>query len=70
MILFLVGKNINTHRKKDNNNIEELILNQFGEKSRIIKFDNIKRIKEILSNNKDIKEEIFYPNETYKWTKK
>ena len=66
MILFLVGKNINTHRKKDNNNIEELILNQFGEKSEIIKFDNIKRIKEILSNNKDIKEEIFYPNETYK----
>ena len=66
MILFLVGKNINTHRKKDNNNIEELILNQFGEKSEIIKFDNIIRIKEILSNNKDIKEEIFYPNETYK----
>ena len=53
--------------EQTNKNIEELILSKFGEKSEIIDFDNMNKIKTILSNNKVIKEEIFYPNEIYKW---
>ena len=52
--------------EQTNKNIEELILSKFGEKSEIIDFDNMNKIKTILSNNKVIKEEIFYPNEIYK----
>ena len=73
VIFLLVGKikksklkrssiNLNYNEKK----IEELILDKFGEKSQIIYFENMKMIKTILSNNKVIKDEIFYPNEIYK----
>ena len=72
-ILLLVGKNKKTSKKSDNcknneqiNDIEKLILKKFGEKSEIIYFENMKKIKTILSNNKVIKDEIFYPNEIYK----
>ena len=72
-ILLLVGKNKKTSKKSDNcknneqiNDIEKLIVNKFGEKSKIIYFENMKKIKTILSNNKVIKDEIFYPNEIYK----
>ena len=68
-ILLLVGKNKKTSKKSDNeqiNDIEKLILKKFGEKSEIIFFENMKKIKTILSNNKVIKDEIFYPNEIYK----
>ena len=66
LTLFLVGKNKKFNGKKENKNIEELILGKFGEKSEIINFDNMKKIKTLLSNNRVIKEEIFYPNEIYK----
>ena len=46
---------------------EEIILNKFGEQSEIIEFENMKKIKAILSNNNIIKDEIIYPNEIYKW---
>ena len=67
--LILVGKNKKTEKIKVNDNeknIEDLILNKFGEKSESIYFENMKKIKTILSNNKVIKDEIFYPNEIYK----
>ena len=74
IIFILVGKNKKFNFKKEkndynNNNtniIEELFLNKFGDKSEIIEFENMKKIKTVLSNNKVIKEEIFYPNEIYK----
>ena len=66
IILILVGKNKNINENDEINNIDELILNKFGEKSELIFFDNMKKIKTILSNNKIIKEEVFYPNEIYK----
>ena len=49
-----------------NNKIEKLFLDKFGENSEVISFENIKKIKTILSNNKVIKDEIIYPNEIYK----
>ena len=72
-ILLLIGKNKkinikNGHSMNDGhtNDIEKLILSKYGEKSEIIYFENMKKIKTILSNNKVIKDEIFYPNEIYK----
>ena len=75
IIFLLVGKNKKFNLKKEiennnifitNNNIEELIINKFNEKSEIINFENMKKIKTILSNNKVIKDKIFFPNEIYK----
>ena len=74
IILLLVGKKKNSKLQKDiiNNNIgnikdiEDLILGKFGEKSEVIPFENMKKIKTILSNNKVIKDQVFYPNEIYK----
>ena len=71
VIILLVGKNKKTNIKNDNidlngninNYLEELILSKFGEKGEAINFENMKKIKTILSNNKAIKDEIFYPNE-------
>ena len=60
-----VGKNEN-----DNNEDEilnEIIKNKFNEKSEIIYFENMKKIGKILSNNIEIKDEIYYPNEIYKY---
>ena len=72
-IFLLVGKNKKNYLKNSKKNlfaneqiIEELILNKFGEKSEIIYFENLKKIKTILSNNKVIKDDVFYPNEIYK----
>ena len=67
--LLLVGKNKKLKQKEsieNDINIMDLILDKFGEKSEIIYFDNMKMIKTILSNNKVIKDQIFYPNEIYK----
>ena len=73
IIFLLVGKNKKFKIKRSSMNLnlsdkktEELILDKFGEKSEIIYFENMKKIKAILSNNKVIKDEIFYPNEIYK----
>ena len=69
----LVGKNkdIDLDQNLSNENdklikLDELILNKFGKKSEIIFFENMKKIKTILSNSSVIKDEIFYPNEIYK----
>ena len=69
VILILVGKiNVEIHQKNDSStiNLEELILSKFNEKSEVINFENMKRIKTILSSNNFIKDEIVYPNEIYK----
>ena len=68
-ILLVVGKNKDNEHSKNNefiNDVEKLILSKYGFKSEIIYFENMKKIKTILSNNKVIKDEIFYPNEIYK----
>ena len=69
----IVGKNKTFFSKKPKNdldekniNLEYLILNLYRKKSEIIKFENMKKIKTILSNNNVIKDEIIYPNELYK----
>ena len=71
--MLLVGKNkeLNEKKEKDNfiedeNIIEDIILSKYGEKSEIINFENMKKIKTILSNNKVIKDDIIFPNEIYK----
>ena len=74
-ILLLVGKNkISKHlnnncigkKEEGNEYIIELIMNKFGEKSEIINFENMTKIKTILSYNNVINDEIIYPNEIYK----
>ena len=73
IILLLVGKYKELEVKKEKDNfienekiIEDMILRKFGEKSEVINFENMKKIKTILSNNKVIKDEIIFPNEIYK----
>ena len=75
IIFLLVGKNTKFSLKKkienndifnSNNNIEELILKKFNEKSEIINFEHMKKIKTILSSNKVIKDKLYFPNEIYK----
>ena len=70
-ILLLVGKNkifkhMNENCFDENDFLYELIMNKFGEKSEIINFENMTKIKTILSYNNVIKDEIIYPNEIYK----
>ena len=75
-ILLLVGKNkifkyTNNNNsidenERENENIIEFIMNKFGEKSEIINFENMTKIKTVLSYNNVIKDEIIYPNEIYK----
>ena len=71
-IFLLVGKKkkteLNNRKNKCINEkiLEESILNKFGIMSQIIYFENMKKIKTILSNNKAIKDNVFYPNEIYK----
>ena len=67
MIFLLVGKNYKNEIDNNiNNDIEKLIINKFGSKSEAIEFENMKKIKTILSKNKVIKDEIIHPNEIYK----
>ena len=72
IILLLILNNKNFNAKNDyifvekNNSIENLLLNKFRENSELISFDNINKIKTILSNNKVIKDNIIYPNEIFK----
>ena len=71
-ILILAGRNKKRNLKNENTSfidfkkIEKLFLNKFGDKSEIIDYENMKKIKTILSNNNVIKDEIIYPNEIYK----
>ena len=71
----LVGKNKEKNIKYNKNtfdNLDEeekkikLMTNKFGEKSDVIDFENMKKIKTILSSNNVIQDEIIYPNEIYK----
>ena len=67
VIFLLVGKNNKNEIDNNiNNDIEKLIINKFGSKSEAIEFENMKKIKTILSKNKVIKDEIIHPNEIYK----
>ena len=76
VIFLLVGKN-KVYKNENNNNILDelndedkyiikLIINKFGDKSEIINFENMTKIKNILSHNNVIKDVIIYPNEIYK----
>ena len=71
-IFLFVGKNKKMEIKSSSTNdskvkkLEQIILNKFGKDSEIIYFENMLKIKTILSNNKVIKDEIIYPNEVYK----
>ena len=71
----LVGKNRmrNSQNEKENLSdendeirIKEILNEKFGVQSELIDFENMKKIKTILSNNNVIKDEIIYPNEIYK----
>ena len=68
--LLLVGKNKERDIKYSKNNIFDLdeekqmvklIYEKFGERSEVIDFENMKKIKNILSSNNVIKDEIIYP---------
>ena len=75
IIFLLVGKN-KSKEQKDKNLIDEesyekksmakIINDKYGDKSEVIDFENMKKIKTILSSNNVIKDEIIYPNEIYK----
>ena len=76
IIFLLVGKNKSKELQKNKNNLideitEEkkminIISNKFNKKSELIHFENMKKIKTILSSNNTIKDDIIYPNEIYK----
>ena len=71
-IFLLVGKNKKMNYMSNKilienaKRFEELVLSGFSDKSEVIEFENMKKIKNILSNNNVIKDEILYPNEIYK----
>ena len=69
IILLFVGKEINGEkdRYEDEDILDNIIKNKFSEKSEIIVFENMKKIGKILMNNFEIKDEIVYPNEIYKY---
>ena len=60
------NKSIFTNEINEEQNIINIFLNKFHEKSEMIPFENISKIKNIISNNNAIKDEIIYPNEIYK----
>ena len=72
VIFLLVGKHKNFNVDMDSmSKNEELfiikyIISKFADKSEIVKFEDMPKIKTILSHNNVIKEEIIYPNKIYK----
>ena len=67
----LVGKHTKndsekSSEEKEEKRMNEILFEKFGNKSELIDFENMKKIKTILSNNNFIKDEIIYPNEIYK----
>ena len=60
----LVGK-INSEEKEPDI-YKKILLQYFGSKSEIIPFDNMKKIKSILSSNSIINDNVIFPNEVYK----
>jgi len=69
IILLFVGKENNGSEDKveEEDILDNIIKNKFGKKSEIIYFENMKKIGKILMNNFEIKDEIVYPNEIYKY---
>ena len=65
-ITFLLIRKCSNLDIKNDETVKNLMLSRFGEKSKIIEIENAKTIKEILSNNNIIRDEIVYPNEIYK----
>ena len=65
ILLLLIGKKKRIIWKKWKRKYGRIDINKFEEKNEIIFFDNMKKIKTILSNNKVIKAEIFF-TEIYK----
>jgi len=68
----LAGKSLKRNEKEDSfheddeKKLNEIFTEKFGDKSELIAFENMKKIKTILSNNNVIKDEIIFPNEIYK----
>ena len=60
----LVGK-VNSE-KNEPDAYKKILLQYFGSKSEIIPFDNMKKIKSILSSNSIINDNVIFPNEVYK----
>ena len=60
----LVGKSDN--EENENEIYKKILLSYFGSKSEIIPYDNMKKIKSILSSNSIINDNIIFPNEIYK----
>jgi hypothetical protein len=60
----LVGKIDSEENETDN--YKKILLQYFGSKSEIIPFDNMKKIKSILSSNSIINDNVIFPNEVYK----
>ena len=73
-ITFLLAGRNKEHEIKNNNNelfhldeetkISQLIKEKYGERSELISYENMKKIKTMLSSN-IVKDEIIYPNEIY-----
>ena len=70
----LVGRNKGNIIKNNNNesiyineetNMIKIIKEKYGERSELIGYENMKKIKAILSSNIVINDEIIYPNEIY-----
>ena len=76
IIFLLAGKNKSKDFQNDKNilideineekKMIKIIYDKFDEKSEVIYFENMKKIKTILSSNNVIKDDIIYPNEIYK----
>ena len=76
VIFLLVGKNKSKDLQKnkelimeedyEEQNMIKVIKDKFSDKSEIIDFENMKKIKNILSSNNVIKDDIIFPNEIYK----
>ena len=67
VILLIVGKNKSDKIVNDvDKYIIQLIINKFGDKSEIIHFENLSKIKNILSYSNVISDKIIFPNEIYK----
>ena len=67
----MVGKNTRRSNKNEKDEEEEkklneIILENYGDRSELIAFENMKKIKTIFSSNNVIKDEVIYPNEIYK----
>ena len=60
----LVGKC--SSEENENEIYKKILLNYFGSKSEMIPYDNMKKIKSILSSNNIINDNIIFPNEIYK----